>query len=116
MRHRKKTIVLGREKGPREAMLRNLATSVVLYERVQTTRAKAKAVQPMVEQMITIGKKKQNNAQSEVRKVLNTEGAIRKVLEELGPRYESRTGGYTRITNLGRRLGDAAQMVQIELV
>lgn len=116
MRHRKKTIVLGREKGPREAMLRNLATSVVLYERVQTTRAKAKAVQPIVEQMITIGKKKQTNAQSEVRKVLHTEGAIRKVLEELGPRYETRTGGYTRITKLGHRLGDAAEMVQIELV
>lgn len=116
MRHRKKTVILGREKAPREALLRNLATSVVLYERVKTTRAKAKAVQPLVEQMITLGKKKKTTMLSEVRKVLQTEGAIRKIIEELGPRYAARAGGYTRITKLGRRQGDAAEMVQIELV
>ena len=116
MRHRKKTVILGREKAPREALLRNLATSVVLYERVKTTRAKAKAVQPLVEQMITLGKKKKANMLVEVRKVLQTEGAIRKIIEVLGPRYEARAGGYTRITKLGRRQGDAAEMVQIELV
>jgi large subunit ribosomal protein L17 len=116
MRHRKKTVVLGREKGPREALLRNLATSVVLYERVQTTRAKAKAVQPIVERVITAGRRKKPNALKEIGKVLQTDGAIRKVLDELGPRYASRDGGYTRITRIGYRQGDAAEMVQIEFV
>lgn len=116
MRHRKKTVILGREKGPREALLRNLATSVVLYERVQTTRAKAKAVQPLVERLITVGRHKKPNALKEIGKVLQTDGAIRKVLEELGPRYASRDGGYTRITRIGYRQGDAAEMVQIEFV
>ena len=116
MRHRKKTVVLGREKGPREALLRNLATSVVLYERVKTTKAKAKAVQPIVERLITEGKTAKPSARREIGRVLMTDGAIRKVLEELGPRYGARKGGYTRITKIGTRLGDAAEMVQIEFV
>jgi len=116
MRHRKKTVVLGREKGPREALLRNLATSVVLYERVKTTKAKAKAVQPIVERLITDGKNAKTSARREIGKMLCTEGAVRKVLEELSPRYTARQGGYTRITKIGRRLGDAAEMVQIEFV
>lgn len=116
MRHRKKTIILGREKAPREAMLKNLATSVVIYERVKTTKAKAKAVQPLVEKMITLGRAKKPNALRELGRVLMTDGAIRKVLEELGPRYAARKGGYTRISRLGFRQGDSAEMVQLELV
>lgn len=116
MRHRKKTIILGRETGPLQALLRNLATSVVLYERVQTTRAKAKAVQPLVERLVTAAKTKKPNAHRELRRVLQTDGAVRKILEELGPRYGSRRGGYTRITRLGFRQGDAAEIVQLEFV
>lgn len=116
MRHRNKTIILGREKAPREAMLRNLATSVVLYERVQTTRAKAKAVQPIVERLVTVAKQKKPNALMMLKKTLYVDGAVRKTLEVLGPRYASRQGGYTRITKLGRRQGDAAEIVQIEFV
>jgi large subunit ribosomal protein L17 len=116
MRHRKKTIVLGREKGPRESLLRNLATSVILYERVKTTRAKAKAVQPIVERAITEAKNAKTAPWRGLEKVLMTRGAVKKTVEELAPRYSARNGGYTRITRLGQRQGDAAEMVQIELV
>ena len=116
MRHRNKTVILGRKKGPREALLRNLATSVVLFERVQTTRAKAKAVQPIVERLVTLGKTKQKAGIRELRAVLTTDGAAKKVVEELAPRYATREGGYTRIVKLGRRQGDAAEIVQISFV
>ena len=116
MRHRKSGKILDRKKGPREAMLRNLATSIILYEKVETTQAKAKAVQPLVERMITVGKAGDLAARRRLIKFLYGENAERKVIEELGPRYEKRQGGYTRITKLGQRQGDAASMVQIELV
>ncbi|TAL19682.1 50S ribosomal protein L17 [Patescibacteria group bacterium] len=116
MRHRKKTVILGREKGPRTALLRNLATSVVLFERVQTTRAKAKAVQPLVERLVTVAKNKNASARRELNKILTTRGAVLKVTGELAPRYEKRAGGYTRITRLGFRKGDAAEIVQLEFV
>lgn len=116
MRHRKQGKVLDRTKGPREALVRGLATQVIVYEKVKTTKAKAQAVQPLVERLITTGKKNTLVARRSLGAVLYTDGAVRKVLEVLGPRYQARRGGYTRITKLGRRLGDAAEMVQIELV
>ena len=116
MRHRNKTIILDRKKGPREALLRNLATSIVLYEKVKTTKAKAKAVRPLVERMITTGKTGGLVGRRKLAAFFYSENAAKKVVEELGPRYMNRAGGYTRITNLVRREGDGAEMVQIELV
>ena len=116
MRHRNSGKILDRKKGPREALLRNLATSIVLFEKVKTTRAKAKAVRPLVERMITTGKAGGLVSRRKLSSFFYSENAAKKVLEELGPRYKDRAGGYTRITNLVRREGDGAEMVQIELV
>lgn len=116
MRHRKKGKILDRKKEARVAMLRNLATSIIIYEKVKTTQAKAKAVKPLVEKVITIGKVSNLKNRRELLKILYFKKAVNKTLEVLGPRYKDRKGGYTRITNLGRRKGDGAQIVQIELV
>lgn len=116
MRHRKVGKVLGREKGPREALLRNLTASIILYEKVRTTKAKAKAVQPLVERAITVGKISDLAARRKLHTFFYTEQPVKKILEVLGPRYKERKGGYTRVTKIGPRQGDAAEMVQIELV
>ena len=116
MRHRRTGATLDRKAGPRRALLRNLATSVLLYEHINTTLAKAKAVRPMVEKIITRGRVKSLANRRELMKVLMTQTAVEKVLEELGPRYATRPGGYTRIIKLGTRKGDGAEMAQIQLV
>lgn len=116
MRHRKKGTILDRKKAPREALLRNLAASVILYEKVRTTEAKAKAVRPLVEKAITDGKKNTLAARRKLMKFFYTEHAVKKILEVLGPRYLERPGGYTRIVKVGHRKNDGADMVQIELV
>jgi len=116
MRHRNKNKILDRKKGPRELMLRNLASSILLYEKVKTTRAKAAAVRPLVEKMITSSKAGDLNARRGLIKVLLQKNAVKKSLEVLGVRYKTRPGGYTRTIKLGERAGDGAEMVQIELV
>jgi len=116
MRHRNKGRVLGKEKAPREALLRNLAASIVLYEKVKTTEAKAKEVRSMVEKAITVGKSSDLHSRRKLEKIFYTDGPVRKIIEVLGPKYKDRKGGYTRITKIGPRQGDAAKMVQIELV
>jgi large subunit ribosomal protein L17 len=116
MRHRNTTKTLGRKKASREAMLRNLATSIILHESVKTTSAKAKVVRPIVERAVTRGKENTIHNRRELMKLLMTEGAVNKTLEVLGPRYATRPGGYTRITKLGSRQGDGADMVEISFV
>jgi len=116
MRHRNKGTILGRDKGPREMMLRNLAASIIIYEKVKTTRAKAKAVRVLVENMINTSKKKDLTARRQMLEVLPQPLAVKKAMEVLGDRYKDRQGGYTRIIKLGTRVGDGADMVQIELV
>jgi large subunit ribosomal protein L17 len=116
MRHANKKKILDRTKAPRKALLRSLATSLVLYEKIKTTQAKAKAVRPFIEKLITKGKRNDLNARRELKKVLYQDNAIRKVLEVLSPRYKERKGGYTRIIKLGARTGDAAKMAIIEFV
>jgi len=116
MRHRNKGRKLGREKAPRAHLLVNLAQSVILYEKVRTTEAKAKEVRPLVERLISTGKKPTLAARRSLMRTLPAEQAVKKVLEVLGPRYAERAGGYTRITKLGPRQGDAALITQIELV
>ena len=111
-----KNKILDRKKAPRELMLRNLASSILLYEKVKTTKAKAQAVRPLVEKMITSSKAGDLAARRGLIKVLLQKNAVKKTLEVLGVRYQSRPGGYTRTTKLGTRQGDGAEMVQIELV
>lgn len=116
MRHRHKGKTLDRKADARKALLRNLATSLVLYEKIKTTKAKAQALRPYIERMITTGKDKTLHARRELLKKLMVQGAVEKVLAEISPRYATRSGGYTRIIKIGRREGDAAEMVQIEFV
>lgn len=116
MRHNRKGKVLDRAAGPRRALLRNLATSLVLYERMNTTLAKAKALRPFVEKLLTIGRTKTLASRRRLARVLTVESAVNKVLEELGPRYATRPGGYTRIIKLGQRQGDGAEIAQIQLI
>ncbi len=116
MRHRRVGKTLDRSSAPRRALLKQLATAVILYEHVNTTLAKAKAVKPVVEKLITKGRTKTLAARRELMKHLDLESAVNKVLEELGPRYATRPGGYTRIIKLGNRKGDGADVAQIQLV
>ncbi len=116
MRHRVKGAILSRTKGPREALLRSLATSVILYEKVKTTKAKAKFVRPIVERAISTGRVDTLDARRKLLKMFTLRNAVEKILKDLGPKYKERKGGYTRVTPLKRREGDAAEIVQIELV
>ncbi len=116
MRHNNKNKILDRKKEPRELMLRNLASSILIYEKVKTTEAKAKAVKPLVERLITIAKKGDLSARRGLIQVLLQKNAVKKAMEVLGEKYKDRAGGYTRIVKLGKRQGDGAEMVQIELV
>ena len=116
MRHRVKGKTLGRQTAQRNALFRNLATSIVLFEKVKTTEAKAKAVKPMVEKMITLGKKNNLSARRKLMAFFYVENAVKKILEDLAPRFKDRAVGYLRITSLGMRQGDGAKIVQIEFV
>lgn len=116
MRHGKKRKILSRDASGRKALIRSLATSLVLYEKIKTTEAKAKYVRPYVEKLVTVGKKGDLHARRELLKKLYTESAIKKVLEVLSPRYKERKGGYLRIVKLAIRRGDAAKVVKIEFV
>lgn len=116
MRHRVKKTTLDRKKAPREAMLKNLASSILIYEKVKTTEAKAKAVKPLVEKMITVAKQGDLTARRRLIETLPQKMAVKKSMEVIGKRYKDRKGGYTRIVKLGNREGDGAKIVQIELV
>ncbi len=116
MRHHNAKKILDRKNGPRNAMLRNMATSLILYEHMNTTLAKAKVIRPIVERLITTGKDKTLHSRRKLASYLLVESAVHKVLEEMGPRYADRQGGYTRIIKLGTRKGDGAEMAQIQFV
>lgn len=117
MRHQKRKRTMGLKRDPRRLMLGNLATSLMIHEKIQTTQAKAKAVQPLIDELINGAKKKDKRlAIRSLNSVLHSELASRKVMEELIKRYAERTSGYTRITPIKFRAGDAAPIVQIELV
>ncbi|NCF75223.1 MAG: 50S ribosomal protein L17 [Xanthomonadaceae bacterium] len=115
MRHRNKTKKLDRKKASREMMLKNLASSIIIYEKVKTTLAKAKVVKSFVEKMITIAKNGDLNARRKLIQNLPQKKAIEKTIE-LGKKYKERKGGYTRIVKIGKRQGDGAEIVQIEFV
>ncbi len=108
---------LSRKKGPRLALYKNLTVSVLRYEKVQTTEAKAKEIRGRVEKTITLAKRGDLAARRAiVAQFPNEPLVIDKLFDEIAPKYKDRTSGYTRIVRIGRRLGDAAEIVQIELV
>ncbi|MFA6228144.1 MAG: 50S ribosomal protein L17 [Patescibacteria group bacterium] len=116
MRHNRKGKVLGREKAPREALLRSLVTSLVVYEKIKTTKAKAQVTRPKVEKLITLAKNDTLHNRREALKVLYTQGAVKKLFEVLGPKYKDRKGGYTRIVKLAPRVNDGAEVAIIEFI
>jgi large subunit ribosomal protein L17 len=116
MRHKVAGFKLKREVDSRTALLRNLATSVILEERVITTVPKAKAVKPLVEKMITLAKADTLHSRRQAAAVLRTPASVKKLFDTLGTRFGQRNGGYTRITRLGPRKGDGAEQALIELV
>jgi large subunit ribosomal protein L17 len=116
MRHRVKGKKLDRKKAPREAMLKNLASSIIIYEKVKTTEAKAKTVKPLLEKIITASIKGDLASRRELIRLLPQPMAVKKAMEILAVRYKDKKGGYLRIIKLGKRAGDSAEMVQIELV
>ena len=108
---------LSRKQGPRLALFKNLTVSILRYERVQTTEAKAKEIQGRVEKMITLAKRNDLTARRAVVAAFPNEPlVVTKLFDEIGPKYADRTSGFTRIVKLGPRSGDAAEIVQIELV
>jgi len=116
MRHNKKGKILDRKKEVREMLLRNLVTQMVLSEKIKTTIAKAKAMKPIVEQIITKGKKDNLGCYKNIVEYVTIKKAAGKIIKELSPRYKERKGGYIRIIKLGNRKGDGAEMAQIEFV
>ncbi|HBG81345.1 TPA: 50S ribosomal protein L17 [candidate division CPR2 bacterium] len=114
-RHKHVGRKLGREAGHRRAMLRNLATSLILHERVETTVAKAKEIRPIVERLITTGKKGDLAARRRLLRYI-PENAAAKVMEKIAVDFKDREGGYTRILKTGFREGDAAPTAIIEFV
>jgi len=116
MRHRVAGFKLKRDVGARNALLRNLATSVIDAERVVTTVPKAKAVRPIVERLITLAKRDTLHTRRQAASYLLTPKSVKKLFDTLGTRFGQREGGYTRIVRLGPRKGDGAEQAMIELV
>ena len=119
MRHHDKIKKFGRQKGEREALMRSLIVSLVTHEKITTTEAKAKALRPLIEKMIT---KSKSDTVATVRliksRLHNNTEISHKLVKEIAPKYKDRTGGYTRITKLGQRSGrgDASPLATIELI
>ena len=116
MRHRKAGYKLKRNVSARRALLRGLVTNVIEEERITTTVPKAKAVKPLVERMITLAKEDNLHARRQAAAFLLTSESVEKLFNRLGPRFNQRSGGYTRIVKLGWRKGDGAETAKLELV
>ncbi len=117
MRHGKSRHKLSRDSAHRKALIRNLCREVIDHERIQTSEAKAKAAKPAVEKLITLGKRGDLHARRQALSALGQDKfLVHKLFDEIAPRYETRPGGYTRITKLGPRRSDSTEMVFLELV
>jgi large subunit ribosomal protein L17 len=116
MRHRNAGFKLGRNTSHRRALLRNLVTSVIVEDRVETTLTKAKAVRPLVEKMITLGKRGDVHARRQAAAYIMTPEAVSRLFGTVAPRYTDRNGGYLRITRSGFRKGDGGEKAFIELL
>jgi large subunit ribosomal protein L17 len=116
MRHQRTGKKLGRDSAHRRALYANLASNLIEHERIKTTITKAKAVKPIAEQMITLGRRGDMHARRQAVAFLRSKDIVHKLFDELGPRYAERPGGYSRIIRIGPRQGDAAEMCYLELV
>ena len=116
MRHQKKTIKLGRTAEHRKALLSNQVCSLIEHQRIKTTLAKAKAVRPLAERMVTLGKNGSIHARRTALATLRQKSAVKKLFDDIAPRSAERNGGYTRIVKLGQRKSDSASMAFIEWV
>jgi large subunit ribosomal protein L17 len=116
MRHRKGNYKLGRRSDHRLAMFRNLLTALFRHERVLTTEAKAKAIRPTADEMVTLAKRESLHARRQVLTMVNDTVVVARLFDTIAARFAERNGGYTRIIRVGPRPGDAAPMVYLELV
>jgi len=116
MRHRRSGRKLGRDASHRKALYANLTGALIEHGRIRTTAAKAKEVKPVAEQMITLGRRGGVPARRQALKFLRSQDVVHKLFSDVGPRFGERPGGYSRIVRIGPRLGDAAEMVYLELV
>jgi len=117
MRHQKTRNKLSRDSAHRRALLMNLSKEIIEHERIETTQAKAKAVKPEIEKLITLAKRGDLHARRQALSTLAQDKfAVHRLFEEVAPRYATRQGGYTRILKLGPRRSDATEMVFLELV
>lgn len=116
MRHKKKKIALNKKNSTRRALFINMAESLIIYEKITTTKAKAKLTSSLVEKMITKAKKQDLSARRDLVALLYTQNAVKKLMDVLGPRYQDKKGGYTRTTTVKNRVGDGAIEVVLELV
>ena len=116
MRHKVSGRKFDRAGDERVALLRGLVTDLMRHERMKTTEAKAKEVRPLAEKMITLGKDGTVHARRQAMAFINDKDVVKKLFDEIAPRFATRPGGYTRIIKLGPRVGDGAQMAQLELV
>ena len=116
MRHGRAGKKLGRDSAHRKALYSNLAGALITHGRIKTTEAKAKAVKPFAEQMITLGKRGDLAARRKALAELRSTDVVHMLFTEVAPRFAERPGGYSRIVKLGMRQGDAAEMVYLELV
>ena len=114
MRHQVRKSQFGRHTAHRIAMFRNMVTSLIEKERIHTTLPKAKELRRIADKMITLGKNGSLHARRQAAKVIRNKKALQKLFTDLGPRFLSRNGGYTRVLKLGYRHGDGAQMALIE--
>lgn len=116
MSYRQPKKILDRQAAARQSLLRSLALSLVIHEKIKTTEAKAKYLRSYFEKLITIAKKGDLNARRQLLRFLPNYPGVKKLVEVIGPRYKERKGGYLRLVKIGRRKGDRAPIVQIELV
>jgi large subunit ribosomal protein L17 len=116
MKHARAGRKLGRDSAHRKALYSNLAGALLEHGRIQTTEAKAKAVKPFAEKMITLGKRGDLSARRKALSELRSPDVVSHLFSDVAPRFAERPGGYTRIVKLGQRQGDAAEMVYLELV
>jgi large subunit ribosomal protein L17 len=116
MRHARSGKKLGRDSAHRKALYANLACALIEHGRIKTTEAKAKAVKPFAEKMITLGRRGDLAARRQAVAQLRSQAVVKQLFDEVAPRFADRPGGYSRIVKLGARYGDAAEMVYLELV
>ncbi len=116
MRHQRAGKKLGRDSAHRKALYSNLAGALIEHGRIETTAAKAKAVKPFAEKMISLGKRGDLHARRQALAALRSNSIVHQLFADVAPRFADRPGGYTRIVRIGPRYGDAAEMVYLELV